>query len=392
MKILIFQKIIPHYRVPIFSCLANALNITVCHGKELPNTFKKDIKDNLPFSHFSINNFYLSKKKATVLVQNVLPPLLRFKPDVVIAEFALGIFSNYLLLCLKLLFRYKFLFWSHGYDRRKGFNPKKSYLDKIRTLLMDISDGVIVYSEDDKNIITPWVKKPDSIFVAPNTIHTDLYVKIRKKCENNGKQKLKEKWGIKSKKNIVFIGRLVKDKRVDFLIDVYDSINKSIRDCGLIVVGNGPEKNNLSNQAKILGLKNIYFMGEINDIEKSGEILYISDVMVNPGYVGLSVVHSFCFDLPVITQETGLKGPFHSPEVTYIKQGKTGFFTANNDKYDMRIKIIDLLSNNEMQKQIKLNIRKLIKNECSVESMITSYTKAIISTYYNKKAGVGHFF
>ena len=70
---------------------------------------------------------------------------------------------------------------------------------------------------------------------------------------------------------------------------------------------------------------NVVFHGAIHDDVKTGEILFACDMMVMPGYLGLSVNHAFCFDCPVMSFEQQKNGPFHSPEVEYVINNKTGF-------------------------------------------------------------------
>lgn len=73
-----------------------------------------------------------------------------------------------------------------------------------------------------------------------------------------------------NKQNIVlFVGRLsYADKRVDRLINIWNLLGEKTKDWKLVIVGDGPEKTNLENQAKALNLKNIEFTGYSTNTKK----------------------------------------------------------------------------------------------------------------------------
>ena len=92
-------------------------------------------------------------------------------------------------------------------------------------------------------------------------------------------------------------------------------------------------------------LTDVIFTGAISEWDKSGKFLFCSDVLINPGEVGLSVNHAFCFDLLVVTQKEGQTGPYHGPEIEYLINGEAGFMCANGDKEQMAHKIKEIFRN-----------------------------------------------
>jgi len=108
---------------------------------------------------------------------------------------------------------------------------------------------------------------------------------------------------IKAKKEnkIIFVGRLVKYKNVDILIRTFAEIKKDKKDLELVIVGEGPEKNNLYRLSKSLNVK-VEFKGFLSEKEKIKEIKS-SLVLVNPSSVeglGLIILESMaCGTIPV---------------------------------------------------------------------------------------------
>ena len=69
------------------------------------------------------------------------------------------------------------------------------------------------------------------------------------------------------KKQLIYVGRMsYADKRVDRLITTWSKLCKDFQDWELILVGDGPEKSNLENLAKQIGILNIKFVGFQKDV------------------------------------------------------------------------------------------------------------------------------
>jgi len=376
--ILIFQRIFAHYRLGVFREINKVTGAILCFGKKGPKgTYLSEIEPD--FSHLKIGDFYPFSKIDTLAFLDVFTPLFKFKPTVVVTEFALGIISNYLLLFFKPFLKYKLILWSHGYNRKKGFHPERSFADKLRQWWMNRADAVILYSQEIKKLISQYLKNPRKLFVAQNTLDTNSLTKIRNILTKRGKEKVKKELGFTAKYNLIFIGRLLKEKEPDRLIDVFRIIEKHIDSVELHIVGDGP----LLEQLKIIskGLK-VKFWGGITDDKDAGSLLFASDLMVMPGCVGLSVVHSFCFDCPVVSQKQGFNGPYHSPEIEYVEDGRTGFLIPYGDNNLMAEVIINYLLDEEKQKEMRKEMRNIVENICSIENMINGFKEAI---YYVKR-------
>ncbi len=377
-KILIFQRTLTHYRLDVFRKLYQKFGAILCFGKKGPkNTFLSIVEPGFP--HLKIMNFYPFPKKETFCFLYIFTPLIKYRPDIIITEFSLLIISNYLLLLLRPFLKYKLILWSHGYNRKKGFNPHNSFGDKLRVWWINKADAIILYGQKGKRLIEPYIKDKRKIFIAPNTLNTDKLLAIRNKLERKGKQIIKNELGFKSKYNLIFIGRLLKEKEPDKAIEVFSLVQKKIKDIEFHFIGDGPMKNRLEIMSKNLGISDkVRFWGPVTCDEKTGKLLYTSDMMVMPGCVGLAIVHSFCFDCPVITQSSdGNDPPYHSPEIQYLINGKTGFFVSYGDNKKMADAIVEYLLDEGKQKEMKKEIRYMVENKCSIENMIRGVKEAI---------------
>lgn len=85
------------------------------------------------------------------------------------------------------------------------------------------------------------------------------------------------------------IGRFVKQKNHDYLIDVFNEIHKKNNNSVLLLAGQGPLKEEIELKVKSLNLtKSVIFLGQIDN---ANELYYAFDVFVLPSlYEGLPVV------------------------------------------------------------------------------------------------------
>ena len=123
------------------------------------------------------------------------------------------------------------------------------------------------------------------VYLVNNAIDVDKF----KYNEKVRKAKRKE-LNIKDKDLVIgHIGRFVKQKNHEFLIDIFNEIHKQNKNAILLLAGDGPLKEAIQNKVKKLNLgENVKFLGQRND---ANELYQAMDVFVLPSlYEGLPVV------------------------------------------------------------------------------------------------------
>ncbi len=165
-----------------------------------------------------------------------------------------------------------------------------------------------------KNILRPFSKKYANVYFAcsglagrwlfgsktfdegkvtiiNNAIDVEKFVyneDIRKKVRNELKEKCNSE--INDDTLIVgHIGRFVKQKNHEFLIDIFNEIHKRKENSVLVLVGQGPLQKEIEEKVNNLGLQNsVLFLGQRND---ANELYHAMDVFVLPSlYEGLGMV------------------------------------------------------------------------------------------------------
>lgn len=125
---------------------------------------------------------------------------------------------------------------------------------------------------------------------------------------------------------ILYVGRLVKEKGVDLLIDSMKYLNKEIN-FKLIIVGDGNESKTLKEKSEQLGISDkIEFVETTVDVQNyyTSAHYFVHPAIWNEGF-GITLVESLASGVPCITFCSGAMGEI-------IKDGYNGFIVKNKTK------------------------------------------------------------
>jgi glycosyltransferase involved in cell wall biosynthesis len=214
----------------------------------------------------------------------------------------------------------------------------KEYLGKLGTIAYIIEwlsarmpNKIIAVSEHTKNKLINDLKIKKEIIVVPNGI--DLKeIQIVKAA--------------KQKSDVIFAGRLLSHKNVDFLIQSIALMKKDFPNITCVVVGRGPEEMKLKKLTDLLDLqKNIIFydfLAEHNDLYalmKASKVFAFPSTREGFGIVALEANAS---GLPVITTD-------HQDNATkdLINNGKNGYVVQLDEK-KLAEKINNYLSSTQL--------------------------------------------
>jgi 1,2-diacylglycerol 3-alpha-glucosyltransferase len=230
----------------------------------------------------------------------------------------------------------------------------KHFSWKITTGYYNRCDLVVSPSKSlADSLVDSGLKKP--VRVIPNSIDTELFSPI----SEEEKIKYKKKYGINGL-SIVYMGRISYEKSIDKVILSFEKILKKdeFKDTKLVIIGDGPEKDNLKALAKKLNIeKNIIWTGVLRN-EELAKTMACNDVFITASKsenMPLSVLEAMACGLPVIAvSENGLQ--------EIIKDNYNGYLCKADDTDEMAEKIGNLLENVNRQKQFSVASRKLAMN------------------------------
>jgi len=234
------------------------------------------------------------------------------------------------------------------YDKYSHYVPFRQEAVKMftRWIVKDYAnkcDCVIAPSESIKKIIINQ-GVVSRIEVVPTGI--DLMV-----FENADKNIVREKYNIEpGQKLLLYVGRIAKEKNLEFLLNAFRLVLKKKPDSYLMLVGYGPEEGYLDGLIKKTGIeKNIFQAGvssSVQDYYAAADLFVFSSLTETQGLV---LVEAMAAGTPVVAVD--------SAGVKDVVDGKNGSLTKNNIS-EFSERIIKLLENDALRKEMSQNARK----------------------------------
>ncbi len=218
-------------------------------------------------------------------------------------------------------------------------------LRKIQKFVAKNAKTIIVPSEYLKKIITKWGINPEKIKVIYNAFDASE-LKI-------SKEEAREKLNLFGSV-LISAGRLVPWKGFSALIEIMPEILKKIPDAKLIIVGDGPQRDNYLSLIDNYSLQNNVFL--TGQISHNDMMLYLraGDIFIlNTAYEGFShhILEAMAMGISVITTNAG-----GNPEI--IRDKDNGFLVEYNDKNAILNSIEKILPNREIKESLTREGRK----------------------------------
>ncbi len=216
------------------------------------------------------------------------------------------------------------LFWTHGWLRRE---TGKQAL--IRNTFYKLGHGLLLYGHRAKAIGLGYGFRPGQLHVIYNSLDCELQDRTLAAMPEDARRTTRAKLfpGREDHPVLVNITRLHHYKKLDQLIHAAAKLEESGRPVNVLVVGDGPHKQELMDLADQLGVSAV-FTGAVYGEDELGRMLIASDVAVMPGPIGLLAMHALAYGVPAISHNSYDQ---QMPEFESIVEGKTGgFFTEDN--------------------------------------------------------------
>lgn len=184
---------------------------------------------------------------------------------------------------------------------------------------------------------------------------------------------IKEKLGLKKKKIVLTLSRLVERKGIDKTIEAIALVRQEIPDIVYVIAGDGPYRNALEELMKKLHLQdNVVFTGYVTEDKKAfyynaAEIFIMPNRELENGDVegfGIVFLEANAYRKPVIGGKSG-------GVVDAIVDGKTGLLVNPTDAKEIAFAIIRLLGNKDYATQLGVQGRKRVERDFNWEVIVS---------------------
>ncbi len=177
--------------------------------------------------------------------------------------------------------------------------PRKNLKESLKTRFLRRADAFFCFGETSVNYLESLGIEQSMIPVKrAAVVDNDLIQRVHAEAKNSPAVAKKHN------RNFIYVGRLAEEKNLSLLLEAFHNCQISLPtpDWGLIVVGDGPLKDQLTGEAADISLSNIYFTGGMPWHEVPA-FLAQADVLVLPSLSepwGLVVNEAMVCEMPVI--------------------------------------------------------------------------------------------
>ena len=179
-----------------------------------------------------------------------------------------------------------------------------------------------------------------------------------------------EEFNLENKIVIAMAARVNPSKDFKMFLDTAKAVNKKSNNTVFLVIGKGDDEDMLKNHAKENNIDNVIFCGYRTDIEAIYKASDIAVLFTNPSVhaegVSNSIMEAMACGLPVVATNGG-----GTPEI--VIDGHNGFLIEPHDVDTAAERIIRLINDSDIYKNLSDNARKKIDSKFSIEKMTKEY-------------------
>ncbi|MFI3308057.1 MAG: glycosyltransferase, partial [Mycoplasmatota bacterium] len=226
----------------------------------------------------------------------------------------------------------------------KGYFEKssKKVLEYLTKFYCDkTASQLIVPTKKTRDLFVEKYKIQNNVFIVPTGIEVEKFHQERYKKQDI--IKLKEKMSIKEDDFVIlFVGRIAKEKNIDFLINCQKDLIKNNKNIKLVLVGDGPQLEDIKKYINKNNLEdNIIILGKL-PWEEVCKIYCVADVFATASKTetqGLTVIEAMAASKPVLAiDDDAFKNVVISDVNGYLFRSKrqykklVNYLFKNNDK------------------------------------------------------------
>ena len=325
-KVIIIHNIIAPYKVALF----NELSILIPNMEVIFIAEKENRRDwNIDYTKLyfpytllfkgsidTINSFTIAKKTWGILE--------KIRPETsIICDYS-NIFGWITLLWAKKN-KNNLIFWLDStYDDKKHYFPK----EQIKHFFLKHFDAFLAPGEKTKHYLEYMKVASSKIITTGYSVNNNFFIEQYQFYKNKKVTLLKE-LKIKRNKNFIFVGRFAPEKNILTLLYSFLEVSKNNSEWGLILLGDGPLKNEIKTFIANNDLQDKIQLPGFIQQDEIVKYLIASNVFILPSLSepwGLVVNEAMLCRLPVIVStKCGCQ-----PEL--VKEGVNGYSFRPNDE------------------------------------------------------------
>lgn len=372
MLVQIVQPVVPHYRVPLFDAIAAApdVDLRLDASRQIPGSPASAavIPTGTDLSH---NCLVFANGRAFWQLGLRLRCGMS-QGDVLVINGNPRYLSNYPLMLEARRRGVGVVWWGHGWSP-----TSTSGRARIRYQLMALADSVLVYTDEEIPVLEERGIPRERLFAANNAIDERAIVEVRKKWPADRVARFGLQHGLTDRRLLLFAGRLRARPScgLDLAIRAMPRLLGRDPSYLLAVVGDGDAGSSLRHLAGELGVAHaIRWLGALYDENLLAPWFLSSRCFVYPGAIGLSLLHSFAYGLPVVTHD---QRTLHNPEIAALTNNMNGIMFRMGDAADLADKIQIVAGDDMTFRSMSNRALDTVTSKYSLGSMVSNFLGAV---------------
>ena len=346
-RVALVHNIIAPYRHPFFETLAKIVDLTVYYCS-MQHHFRKwdlwprdyDYKFKLlpriaiktPVREFSLN-------------PTIINEIIKSKPHIIIMGGYLDL-TMWLVFAIAKLLRIPIIYWTEGVKEPKSILGMMTR--PLRMLFVKKTNAIVVPGRVSRSYVISLGASAEKVFIAPNAIDNELFIELSRNYQLD-KEKLKDKLGLKNNVVILYVGRLVMEKGVTFLLEAYRKLKSEINDIALVIIGYGKLYKKLLKLCQEKKVNDVTFTGAIVNYKQLIKYYSMADIFVLPTLEdvwGFAVNEAMVCGLPVISTRAS------QAAMEMISHGENGYVVKEADSEELYRALRKLVCDSRLRKKM----------------------------------------
>jgi len=372
MKIALITNFCPFYRIKLFKILAEKINAEFFFFSDASekNWETQNIVNSVGLPVVPILKPGMSK---IGLLLNLWKKLRANNYDVYIQGIS-GRFIVPLTYIAARLRKKKYIIWTGFWNHPDTFFHRVTF--PIVKYIYRHSDAVVAYGTHVRDYLISLGVEEKKIFIAQNTADNEIY---NKEVPENEKNELIKSLDAENKIIVMFVGRLSTEKGVDILLNAA-KLTLDVGRLTFVIVGRGPEKENLQKYCKQNNLDNVIFLDYVPN-DQLYKYYSIADVVAVPSITtkvfkepwGLIVNEAMNQGAVVIASDA-----VGAAMGGLINNGENGIIIPEKNSKTLSESLVKVLGNDEYRHKLSIAAKKTIQ-EWTYDKMAQGFIDAVES-------------
>jgi glycosyltransferase involved in cell wall biosynthesis len=369
-KVILIHNFIAPYRHPLFEELSKKVDLIVYYCSIKPSwrewclfprmyDYKYKVLPRIPLK---------TPIEELSLNPSILKEIIKNKPDVIVIGGYIDP-TMWLAFAVAKLLKIPIVYWTEGIKEPQSILGMMTR--PLRMLFVKKSNAVVVPGNLSKGYVISLGAKAEKVFIAPNAIDNKLFIETSQKYQSL-KENLKTRYGLKNKIVVLYSGRFVRTKGIEYLLYAYGKLEQEHNNIALVLVGSGPLESYLKYLANSLHLN--FKILRAYALEELIKFYSFADIFVLPtlhDVWGFVINEAMACGLPVIGTRAS------QAAIEMIRIGENGYIVKEADSQELYTVLNYLIRNPNLRKKLGEKARETVECEFGVSRMVEGFLSAI---------------